>query len=226
MKLLTKPLLAQLIKNGQMQAKVKGTDAEHDFVPVVKLFDPFGAGTWLLTEIEPDDHDIAWGLCDLGMGCAEFGTVSLTELQSIRMMGRPRIERDLYWQPHGRISQYIDAAQKAGRIVPLPNPLIALAEVTAKANATPPASKTFTYLQDPAHGWLIVIRSDIEGIGLKPSDFSRCTYVNREVFALEEDCDMPRFLRRMDELELPYKLHEQSVNGNAYVRGWASNQAE
>src|SRR5262245_52262504 len=54
MQLLTKPLLDQLIKNGQMQAKVKGTDREHDLVPVVKLFDPFGAGTWLLTEIEPN----------------------------------------------------------------------------------------------------------------------------------------------------------------------------
>jgi hypothetical protein len=77
MKLLTKAQREQLLDNGRRQAAVKGTPAEIDFFPVVKLFDPCGAGTWLLTEIDPDDEDVAWGLCDLGMGFPEFGTVSL-----------------------------------------------------------------------------------------------------------------------------------------------------
>jgi Protein of unknown function (DUF2958) len=37
----------------------KGTPDEIDFLPVVKLFNPCGAVTWLLTESEPDDHGTA-----------------------------------------------------------------------------------------------------------------------------------------------------------------------
>ena len=53
----------QLYKNGLIQAKVKGTAKELDPFPVVKLFYPAGSGTWLLSEIEPDELEIAWGLC-------------------------------------------------------------------------------------------------------------------------------------------------------------------
>ena len=68
MKLLTSAQRAKLLDNGRRQAAVKGTPAELDFFPVVKLFNPCGAATWLLTEIDPDDGTVAWGLCDLGMG--------------------------------------------------------------------------------------------------------------------------------------------------------------
>ena len=63
MKLLTKEIRDTLIANGREQAPVKGTDAEKDFRPVVKLFFPAGPQTWLLTEIDPEDEDVAWGLC-------------------------------------------------------------------------------------------------------------------------------------------------------------------
>jgi len=53
----------QLYKNGLIQAKVKGTAKELDPFPVVKLFYPAGSGTWLLSEIEPDELEIAWALC-------------------------------------------------------------------------------------------------------------------------------------------------------------------
>ena len=43
MKLLTKAQREQLLDNGRRQAAVKGTPAEIDFFPVVKLFDPCGA---------------------------------------------------------------------------------------------------------------------------------------------------------------------------------------
>jgi hypothetical protein len=50
----------------------------------VKLFAPDGNATWLLTEIDPDDGDRAFGLCDLGLGEPELGYVSLAELESVR----------------------------------------------------------------------------------------------------------------------------------------------
>jgi hypothetical protein len=117
MKLLTKAQREQLLDNGRRQAAVKGTPAEIDFFPVVKLFDPCGAATWLLTEIDPDDETVAWGLCDLGMGFPEFGTVSLNELAAVRGRLGLGIERDLYFKARGPISTYIEAASKAGRIV-------------------------------------------------------------------------------------------------------------
>jgi hypothetical protein len=117
MKLLTKAQREQLLENGRRQAAVKGTPDEIDFPPVVKLFNPCGAATWLLTEIDPDDETIAWGLCDLGMGFPEFGTVSLTELADYRGRLGLGIERDRFFVARGPISAYIDAANKAERIV-------------------------------------------------------------------------------------------------------------
>jgi hypothetical protein len=117
MKLLTSAQRAKLLDNGRRRAAVKGTPGEIDFRPVVKLFNPCGAATWLLTEIDPDDETVAWGLCDLGMGFPEFGTVSLTELAGYRGRLGLGIERDLYFEARGPISSYTAAANKAGGIV-------------------------------------------------------------------------------------------------------------
>jgi hypothetical protein len=83
--------------------------------------------------------------------------------------------------------------------------------------------RTFTYLQDPGHGWLIVSRGDLAEAGMSPADFSACSYVHGDTLALEEDCDMPKFLKRLDERGIPYRLREQHTNGDAHVRRWASN---
>lgn len=117
MKLLTQQQFDTLLDNGRRQAAVKGTPDEIDFRPVVKLFHPCGAATWLLTEIEPEDHTIAWGLCDLGMGCPEFGTVSLAELQAFRGRLGLGIERDLHFAADKPISAYIEEGDRHGRIV-------------------------------------------------------------------------------------------------------------
>ncbi len=117
MKLLTKEQRERLLKHGRDQRNVKGTKGEKDFWPVVKLFNPAGAATWLLTELDPEDQDIALGLCDLGMGFPEFGPVRLSELESFRGPCGLRIERDLYFEAKAPISRYIDAARGAGCIV-------------------------------------------------------------------------------------------------------------
>ena len=117
MKLLTKEIRDTLIANGREQAPVKGTDAEKDFWPVVKLFFPAGPQTWLLTEIDPDDEDVAWGLCDLGMGCPEFGTVRISELEEFEGVLGLHIERDKFFEAKAPISRYINAASEAGVIV-------------------------------------------------------------------------------------------------------------
>lgn len=87
-----------------------------DFLPVVKLFTPDGGCTWLLTEIDPDDHDRAFGLCDLGLGFPEIGVVSLAELA--RLSGRLNlpVERDLHFAPAKPISAYAAEARERGSI--------------------------------------------------------------------------------------------------------------
>ncbi|RYE93181.1 MAG: DUF2958 domain-containing protein, partial [Oxalobacteraceae bacterium] len=52
-KLLTKANIDRLMRNGAEQAR--GVD--RDRKPVVKLFNPMGAQTWLITEIDPNDLD-------------------------------------------------------------------------------------------------------------------------------------------------------------------------
>jgi hypothetical protein len=36
---------------------------DNDPYPVVKLFAPDGAAIWLLTKLDPEDPEIAFGLC-------------------------------------------------------------------------------------------------------------------------------------------------------------------
>ncbi|MBK6745262.1 DUF2958 domain-containing protein [Ottowia sp.] len=102
-----------LLANGRQSLE----NSDFDPVPVVKLFTPDAGATWLLTEIDPDDHDHAHGLCDLGLGMPEIGWLSLSELASVRgRLGLP-VERDLYFRAEKRLSAYARDARLAGRIV-------------------------------------------------------------------------------------------------------------
>lgn len=112
MQLLTKPLREQLLANGRHTVNL----GESDFAPVVKLFTPDAAATWLLTELDPDDEDRAFGLCDLGIGFPELGYVSLRELATVRgKLGLP-IERDRFFEGKHPISVYLDAAFRLGHL--------------------------------------------------------------------------------------------------------------
>jgi hypothetical protein len=116
MTLITKALTEQLLANGRAQraAMDRGDDAL-DFKPVVKLFTPDAQCTWLLTELGLDD--IAFGLCDLGLGCPELGYVSMAELRALRgPLGLP-IERDEHFEADKPLSAYADEARTHGRIV-------------------------------------------------------------------------------------------------------------
>ena len=102
-----------LLANGRESLQNPGFDP----APVVKLFTPDAGATWLLTEIDPDDQDLAFGLCDLGMGMPELGWVSLQELATVRgKLGLP-IERDLHFRTEKRLSAYAREARHAGRII-------------------------------------------------------------------------------------------------------------
>jgi hypothetical protein len=117
MDVLTQSIRERLLRNARIRQECAELGREEpDFIPVVKLFTPDAQCIWLLTEIDPTDYDIAFGLCDLGLGCPELGSVSICELLSIRgRLGLP-IERDLYFTPAKTISAYAEDARAAGRI--------------------------------------------------------------------------------------------------------------
>ena len=96
MKLITKEIKRLLDKNKTLPEK--------DRKPYLKLFNAYGQGTWLISEI--DENDILFGLCDLGFGCPEFGYVALSELVSMKMGVIPMIERDMYFEPNTTLDKY------------------------------------------------------------------------------------------------------------------------
>nr|AGO88391.1 Putative transposon [Methylobacterium oryzae CBMB20] len=114
MQLITAEQRAALLANGAASAK-----RDIDPHPVVNLFTPDAGATWLLTELDPTEPDIAFGLCDLGLGCPELGYVRLSELQTVRgKLGLP-VERDLWFEAKGPLSAYAAAAHRAEHIVEL-----------------------------------------------------------------------------------------------------------
>lgn len=97
-----------------MLANAKKPDVDHK--PVVKLFNPVGAATWLLTELD-EDGDTAFGLCDLGFGSPELGSVSLAEIASVTLPFGMKIERDIHFTADKTIGAYATEARQKGRIV-------------------------------------------------------------------------------------------------------------
>jgi hypothetical protein len=103
--LLTDELRERLLANG------RNPDTDH--VPVVKFFNPLGAGVWLATQLDAD-ADTLFGFADLGF--PEYGTFSLEELESIRLPFGMGIERDLHFTTDLPISVWAEAAHQAGSI--------------------------------------------------------------------------------------------------------------
>ncbi|MEO8546514.1 MAG: DUF2958 domain-containing protein [Burkholderiaceae bacterium] len=113
MKLITDELRARLLANGRQSLADEGFDPS----PVVKLFTPDAGATWLLTKIDPRDGDLAFGLCDLGLGFPELGYVSLAELATVRGRLGFLVERDLHFTATRPISKFAREARLGGRIV-------------------------------------------------------------------------------------------------------------
>ena len=105
-----------LLTNGRLNAERIAKDGNTvDFHPVVKLFTPDAGCTWLLTEIDPENEDLAFGLCDLGMGYPEIGSVSLGEIAELRgKLGLP-VERDLHFEAAKSLTAYAEEARLLGR---------------------------------------------------------------------------------------------------------------
>jgi hypothetical protein len=112
MSLLTNEQRDQLLANGRAAAQGMMGDP----YPVVKLFTPDAHATWLLTELDPEDADTAYGLCDLGLGAPELAYIKLSDLETIRGPQKLPVERDLHFKPRRSLSEYAVLAIKDGSI--------------------------------------------------------------------------------------------------------------
>lgn len=113
MDLLTPELRAALRANAVRSA---ATDDAFDPPPVLKLFNPVGPATWLATELDADG-DTLFGLADLGFGCPELGSFSLSEIAAVRLPFGLGIERDLGFSSAQPLSAWSDAARATGSIL-------------------------------------------------------------------------------------------------------------
>ncbi len=125
MLLLTQDQSDRLIANGK-------TSGDH--VPVVKFFNPVGAATWLFSELD-EDGDTLFGLCDLGFGCPEMGSVSLAEIAAVTLPFGLTIERDHCFEGRFPLTIYADAARLGGSITEDETRLEAAAVAAARARA-------------------------------------------------------------------------------------------
>lgn len=67
-----------------------------------RLFALGCTATWLLAEYDPEEQ-VAFGYCDLfgqgEAGGAEWGYISIEELEELKFMGIPRVEVDAHFTP-------------------------------------------------------------------------------------------------------------------------------
>ena len=105
----------QLLENGRRQEEAKQNgEAWVDFAPVVKLFAPDGMATWLLAFVYPADPDVAFGLCDLGLGDPALGEVRLSWLVAYPGPAGLSVKHDPDFSPEKTITQYAAEARKTG----------------------------------------------------------------------------------------------------------------
>lgn len=116
MKLLT-PELHHALRSNSITARARQAKGEgFDPVPLIKLFNPIGAATWLATELA-EDCDTLLGLADLGFGCPELGYFSLLEIASLRLPFGLGIEREIAFETPHPLSTWADWSRRTGSIL-------------------------------------------------------------------------------------------------------------
>ena len=92
MKLLTKEIEKELKKFPFLSQDGLGMNAR----VIVKYFNPYGLGTWLITEgeLQEDGDWMLYGYCKITD--AEWGYVMLSELQNVKPLMGLGLERDMW----------------------------------------------------------------------------------------------------------------------------------
>ena len=108
-----------------------------DPYPVLKLFNPIGAATWLASELDADE-DTLFGLADLGFGYPKLGSFSLREIADARLPYGLGIERDTGFAACAPLSVYAEAARRTGSLAAAERLLAFAARVIADRDTPSP----------------------------------------------------------------------------------------
>ncbi len=115
MEILSELHLEKLIENGK---KIKD-DVKKD-IPVVVFLRLYNNPpcAWMLASIDPDNHDIAFGLMQIGDGFPELGYVSLKELEDLRGHNGNKVKHDPLFEDADKldINSYAKMAKQMGQI--------------------------------------------------------------------------------------------------------------
>lgn len=79
--------------------------------------------------------------------------------------------------------------------------------------------KTYTWVADPGHAWLVVPITDIP-LAVKER-ITPYSYKNKGMAYLEEDCDAGLFLNFLKEKEIEFKLQADHLNSDHPCRRYS-----
>lgn len=82
------------------------------------------------------------------------------------------------------------------------------------------------YFYDNSHGWIVISEDQVKLIGLNADDFSGFSYFrvlnNKLHYALEEDADASRLLRRVRNRNMTIDIKEHNDGCTSVIRTWSS----
>ena len=82
--------------------------------------------------------------------------------------------------------------------------------------------KKYIYTQDPAHGWVRVLRSELKRLGIE-KDITCYSYENGKYVYLEEDCDASTFIKAKEAKGEVFECVSKYVDKTA-IRSYGSYQ--
>lgn len=111
MKIITKAIEKAFKKQGDTSQMLMS-----EIKIVMKMFNPCGGQTWYI--YEKLNEDIYMAFVNLGDSeMAECGTVSMSELTSIRVGYGLKLERDMHFEPLSKVLQdVIDTVKSGGHV--------------------------------------------------------------------------------------------------------------
>lgn len=79
--------------------------------------------------------------------------------------------------------------------------------------------QTFTFYNDPGHGWLKVPFKTLVALGIE-NDISAYSYMFGQFAYLEEDCDFSKFQHAMQHAGQNFRIVDKQTNKDSKIRGY------
>ena len=117
MSLITRQQRQQLLANGRAGREARRGGLAFDPFPVVQLVSQDEWPRWLLSEIDPQNPDRAFGICDLGDAPPQLGTVSLRGVGVLKAVLGIDVRQPRGFIADLSVSEYLECLRVHGRII-------------------------------------------------------------------------------------------------------------